>query len=386
MPPDESVGPIWLGVSSSLLVVLLVTTALRLWARAGRRNLGWDDYTIAAAALSATVRYAFGVMQLPHGNGRHRVYLTNHEYMMINMYGWWGQLFHFTSMAFLKVSLALLILRIKSNRTLKILLYAVIVGSLIINFGVVIILATSFGIVRAKSLGVSEADLSWDFCITAIWSNLELFLGISAANIALSRAVIICNFDEISHYSKKRPEKGNMTETVLVFGASGNVGVAAIIGALSANRHVIAVVRNQSSAEKMFKQVGRLAYRATVPYLLEQGFAGSTWTMCTGGSGDTGYRVAPAVTQGALFSFAVAAARDNDKTNIRFNEVYLAYRVQFEVETGNQTFAGIHMTTSKDFAPLYEKLLDRADIRSSRVKALSPEDVLKLSYEKKFSD
>lgn len=68
---------------------------------------------------------------------------------------------------------------------------------------------------------------------------------------------IVCNFDETSHYSKKRPGKGNMTETVLVFGASGNVGVAAIIGALSANRHVIAVVRNQSSAEKMFKQVGR---------------------------------------------------------------------------------------------------------------------------------
>ncbi|OBR08395.1 Integral membrane protein [Colletotrichum higginsianum IMI 349063] len=305
MPPDESVGPIWLGVSSSLLVALLVTTALRLWARAGRRNLGWDDYTIAAAALSATVRYAFGVMQLPHGNGRHRVYLTNHEYMMINMYGWWGQLFHFTSMAFLKVSLALLILRIKSNRTLKILLYAVIVGSLIINFGVVIILlaecrpagfwrgkdsdcwpntiriyaiwvsigticpltraltpfpvqkrlslsylalltdlvvaysvvtdffcsllpltvvwkvkialqrkimitglmslglvATSFGIVRAKSLGVSEADLSWDFCITAIWSNLELFLGISAANIALSRAVYTYFF---SPSSESRP-------------------------------------------------------------------------------------------------------------------------------------------------------------------------------------
>ncbi|TKW54692.1 hypothetical protein CTA1_5614 [Colletotrichum tanaceti] len=244
-----------------------------------------------------------------------------------------------------------------------------------------------------------------------------------------------------------------MTETVLVFGASGNVGVAAIIGALSANRHVIAVVRNQSSAEKVFKQVGRregitvveaditsedsvrsiidqvrggilpsfqhvwaspggiywdtsildletsalreamtvnfetyiFAYRATVPYLLEQGFADSTWTMCTGGSGDAGYRVAPAVTQGALFSFAVAAARDNEKTNIRFNEVYLAYRVQFEVEPGKQTFAGLHMTTSKGFAPLYEKLLDRTDIRSSRVKALSPEDVLELSHEKKFS-
>ena len=48
-----------------------------------------------------------------------------------------------------------------------------------------------------------------------------------------------------------------MIETVLVFGASGNMGVAAIIGALQAHRHVIAVVRNQASAEKMFQQVGR---------------------------------------------------------------------------------------------------------------------------------
>ncbi|KZL88083.1 integral membrane protein [Colletotrichum incanum] len=262
VPPDETVGPIWLGVSSSLVVLLLATTAFRLWARFGRRNLGWDDYTIALAAITATVRYAFGVMQLPHGNGRHRVYLSDHDYMMINMYGWWGQLFHFTSMAFLKVSLCLLVIRIQSNKPLRVLLYAVMFGSVIINFAVVIILvaecrpvgfwrgngaqcwpnsiriyaiwisiaysvlsdllcsflpltvvwkikipsqkkvmvtslmslglvATAFGIVRAQSLSVSEADLSWDFCITAIWSNLELFLGISAANLALSRAMYL---------------------------------------------------------------------------------------------------------------------------------------------------------------------------------------------------
>ncbi|OHW97576.1 integral membrane protein [Colletotrichum incanum] len=256
VPPDETVGPIWLGVSSSLLVLLLVTTALRLWARFGRRNLGWDDYTIAIAAITATVRYAFGVMQLPHGNGRHRVYLSDYDYMMVNMYGWWGQLFHFTSMAFLKVSLCLLVLRIQSNKTLRVFLYTVMFGSVIINFAVVIILlaecrpvgfwrengaqcwpntiriyaiwisiaysvfsdllcsllpltvvwkikipsqkkamvtglmsiglvATAFGIVRAQSLSVSEADLS------SIWSSLELFLGIAAANLALSRAVYL---------------------------------------------------------------------------------------------------------------------------------------------------------------------------------------------------
>lgn len=140
MPPNETVGPIWLGVSSSLLALLLVTTVFRLWVRFDRRNLGWDDYTITVAAIAATVRYIFGVLQLSHGNGRHRLYISDNDYMMLNKYGWWGQLFHFTSMAFLKVSLCLLILRIQSTRTLQVLLYTVIGGSLIINFAVVIIL------------------------------------------------------------------------------------------------------------------------------------------------------------------------------------------------------------------------------------------------------
>ncbi|WYZ39460.1 hypothetical protein EsH8_III_001374 [Colletotrichum jinshuiense] len=262
MPPDESVGPVWLAVSSTLLALLLITTALRLWVRFGRQNAGWDDWTIVAAAFAATVRYVFGVMQSYHGNGRHRVYLSDNDYININMYGWWGQLFHFSSMALLKVSICLLILRIKSTRTLKIIMYTIMGGSIFFNFGVVLILlaecrpagfwrgksaecwpnkiriyaiwvtiaysvlsdllcsllplvvvwnvkipcpkktlitglmslgliSTAFGIARAESLGVSDNDLSWTFCITAIWSNLELFLGITAANLALSRAILL---------------------------------------------------------------------------------------------------------------------------------------------------------------------------------------------------
>ncbi|CAI0652946.1 unnamed protein product [Colletotrichum noveboracense] len=226
-----------------------------------------------------------------------------------------------------------------------------------------------------------------------------------------------------------------MTETVLVFGASGNMGIAAIIGAHNAKHNVIAVVRNEASAEKIFKYVGTregyydvregklpafqhvwaspgwvyadakildldvaafrasmtanfetyiIAYRATVPYLLDQGFPGTTWTMCTGAQGEWGLRVAPAVTQGALFSFAVAAARENEDTNIRFNEVYLAYRVQLEVEPGMTNFHGFPITTSREFAPVFEKLLNRTDIRGSRVKAVKPQDVIDLKFEKKF--
>lgn len=47
-----------------------------------------------------------------------------------------------------------------------------------------------------------------------------------------------------------------LIETVLVVGATGNIGVAAISGALSTKRNVLAVVRNQSSADKLFKHIG----------------------------------------------------------------------------------------------------------------------------------
>lgn len=45
-------------------------------------------------------------------------------------------------------------------------------------------------------------------------------------------------------------------ETVLVVGSTGNIGTAAIIGALRAGKKVLAIVRNQDSAAKLFRNVG----------------------------------------------------------------------------------------------------------------------------------
>jgi NAD(P)-dependent dehydrogenase (short-subunit alcohol dehydrogenase family) len=47
-----------------------------------------------------------------------------------------------------------------------------------------------------------------------------------------------------------------MTETVLVVGATGNIGVSAVKGALSAGRNVLAIVRSQNSADKLIKHIG----------------------------------------------------------------------------------------------------------------------------------
>ena len=53
-------------------------------------------------------------------------------------------------------------------------------------------------------------------------------------------------------------------ETVFVIGATGNIGVAAIKGTLASGRNVLAAVRNQASADKMFQHVGTTEGLTTV--------------------------------------------------------------------------------------------------------------------------
>ncbi|ATZ49135.1 hypothetical protein BCIN_04g03210 [Botrytis cinerea B05.10] len=236
-------------------------------------------------------------------------------------------------------------------------------------------------------------------------------------------------------------------ENVLVIGATGNIGVAAVLGALQSKRHVLAIVRNQASADKLFKHVGTkngittieadimseggvqtvvdqvragklpgfqhvysatggaygatpltelslnelrqimsvnfesnfFAYRATIPYLLEQKKA-TSFTLCTGAQGDIGARAAPAISQGPLFSMANVACRDNTDTSVRFNEVYLNCRVEVD-SSAAQTGA----MKSSDFARSYTELLSRPEIKSSRIIVSTHDDLKDLKHKKKIT-
>ncbi|KAK3676628.1 hypothetical protein LTR78_003402 [Recurvomyces mirabilis] len=231
-----------------------------------------------------------------------------------------------------------------------------------------------------------------------------------------------------------------MAETILVVGSTGNIGFSAITAALRSKRNVLAVVRSQSSADKLVKYIGSdkgitiaeadvtsdtgvkgvvekvragklpafqhvwtsvggeytfdkienvsterlrrnmnigfeagfFAYRDTIKYLREQNNPNSTWTICTGAQGEIAQFVVPAMTQGALFPFCKAAARENEETNVRVNEVYLCYRVENDkdaVEHG--------VTKASDFANVYEMILDSPDVRSSRVCVENADEDLK---------
>jgi hypothetical protein len=51
------------------------------------------------------------------------------------------------------------------------------------------LIATACAIVRASCLNTVTDDLSWAYCIAAIWGNTELHLGIIATNLSLARSI-----------------------------------------------------------------------------------------------------------------------------------------------------------------------------------------------------
>ncbi|KAF5534570.1 integral membrane protein [Fusarium napiforme] len=175
LPPDQNVGPILLGISGTCLALVIITTSVRIWVRTALRSSGWDDYTIVIVTLLGIARYGVQVGQVSIGNGRHRWYIEPEDYVQNNKLGWVAQILLFASICLLKISILLLLLRIKDSRRVR---------------------ATGFGIARATSLGVVTSDLSWVYAITAIWSNLELYLGIVGANLALSRSIFAYFFRE----------------------------------------------------------------------------------------------------------------------------------------------------------------------------------------------
>jgi short-subunit dehydrogenase len=52
--------------------------------------------------------------------------------------------------------------------------------------------------------------------------------------------------------------------TVLIIGATGNIGISAVLAARKLDYHVLAIVRSKESAEKLFAHVGSSGSITTV--------------------------------------------------------------------------------------------------------------------------
>ena len=114
--------------------------------------------------------------------------------------------------------------------------------------------------------------------------------------------------------------------------------------------------------------------------MIEQGNLDTTWTLITGGAGEYGIGGVTSISQGALYSMANVACRENATTNIRFNEVYLCYGVDYDSVSDKRAMK------ASDFARVYEGILANEKIKACRVSVYSPQDIADLKFSKKIAE
>jgi hypothetical protein len=112
-------GPALIIVSVLLTIIAFFTTMLRLWVRRKRRALGWDDYIIAVAMILTVIEAALTIKAVTRGKGKPSDSLSKGDKEFINMYSWYAQHVLFAAMASVKISVCLLITRIKSSSQMK---------------------------------------------------------------------------------------------------------------------------------------------------------------------------------------------------------------------------------------------------------------------------
>ncbi|KAK6396293.1 hypothetical protein LTR65_009375 [Meristemomyces frigidus] len=207
---DDNAGP-------KLLVIAIVMVTLCL-VRYSRNFLGPDDYIIAAATLVAVGRVIIQCVSVQYGNGRHRQFLSKADYTHVNFLTWLTQLFLFPLLCLLKLSVCLLVLRIKNTKPLRYFLWTVMAGLVVTTLLPDIVLLAECTPVSAY--WKSQREKCWDprVRIYSIYLQtamsvltdiiyIEFGTGILGANLALSRTYLDYfrkGVRNLTHRSKSR--------------------------------------------------------------------------------------------------------------------------------------------------------------------------------------
>ncbi|KAL8760598.1 MAG: hypothetical protein Q9184_003230 [Pyrenodesmia sp. 2 TL-2023] len=90
-------------------IVVALRMATRIWIV---RNVGWDDYTILFATIGIIIGCGLSVVQIHYGFGRHRIYLTEWQYIEFTKYAYGEWIQTFQTLMFNKLSICFLLIRI----------------------------------------------------------------------------------------------------------------------------------------------------------------------------------------------------------------------------------------------------------------------------------
>ena len=96
-----------------MVVALRLVTRLRIV-----RNAGWDDYTILFASFGKTIGCGLIIVEIHYGYGRHKVDLTQWQYIEFKKYSYGEWIQTFQTLMFTKISICLFLLRIPVEKHL----------------------------------------------------------------------------------------------------------------------------------------------------------------------------------------------------------------------------------------------------------------------------
>lgn len=138
--PPTHVGIALISVTSILEILAIVTTSCRIAVRWKRRLIGWDDILMVAASIFAVLRFSIIIYATTIGYGHHEDNLSQDQYNNVNFFSWLGQISLFICLCFLKISIGLLIMRIKEDRKSRMFQLGLLVGLVLSNVEVLIVL------------------------------------------------------------------------------------------------------------------------------------------------------------------------------------------------------------------------------------------------------
>ncbi|KAK5656586.1 hypothetical protein OQA88_4565 [Cercophora sp. LCS_1] len=114
--PDISRAPLLVGITTLLHAISLPLYGARIWTRSvPTLRLGLDDYFITAAVIFDMINWIFMLMAIHHGAGRHNFYIAPDQLILAEKYSFLSQPWFGWSLAFSKMSIAWMLIRIRRD-------------------------------------------------------------------------------------------------------------------------------------------------------------------------------------------------------------------------------------------------------------------------------
>ncbi|KAI4152250.1 MAG: hypothetical protein LQ340_003027 [Diploschistes diacapsis] len=187
-PGEDNTQPGIIATTITVTLVADIVVALRLMTRKWVvKSIGWDDWTIIAAALGITIGCALVLVEVHYGFGRHKGDLPHESYVEFTRYSYGEWIQTFSTLMFTKVSICLFLLRIVINKSFVRSLQALIVVLVLSN-----VILTILWIAQCRPV-----ELSWwapetpDSCFTQ--TQLQQII-LAQAIIAIASDFILATY------------------------------------------------------------------------------------------------------------------------------------------------------------------------------------------------